>query len=188
MPTLENNCYNFDFNDLYQLSENDLYEKIGEYYIPYENEYRQKDNKVWFLAVKIAIFVIIVSLTIYCFICYPSLILWLITAFMLSIMPIAISLAIIFPACNRSREKARKHCRINMGKEIFYRHLPQIQVLLCKNGEPRFIIQEITSGEIRNIASMLLSAISIPEGIVYYFAMLILKLGLNKFCALSFEK
>ena len=107
---------------------------------------------------------------------------------MLSIMPIAISLAIIFPACNRNREKARKHCRINKGKEIFYRHLPQIQVLLCKNGEPRFIIQEITSGEIRNIASMLLSAISIPEGIVYYFAMLILKLGLNKFCALSFEK
>ena len=190
MTTYEKDYSEQDLDVLCQLSENDLYEQIGKFLVPPTKEQpnlRKIPAKILAIVLLVVIIIAISSLIIGGFIFVPQFTLWALATVFIALVISAIGASLLLPACNVSREKARKVNRICKGKEFFYEHIPEIQKLLCEKGEPRFVVQEITSGEIRNIISVImLSNTSIPTAIVSYIAILILKLGLNKFCAIDF--
>lgn len=190
MTTYEKDYSEQDLDVLCQLSENDLYEQIGNFLVPPTKEQpnlRKIPTKILAIVLLVVIIIAISSLIIGGFIFVHQFTLWVLATVFIALVISAIGASLLLPACNVSREKARKVNRICKGKEFFYEHIPEIQKLLCEKGEPRFVVQEITSGEIRNIISVIvLSNTSIPTTIVSYIAILILKLGLNKFCAIDF--
>ena len=190
MTTYEKDYSEQDLDVLCQLSENDLYEQIGKFLVPPTKEQpnlRKIPAKILAIVLLVVIIIAISSLIIEGFIFVPQFTLWLLATVFIALVISAIGASLLLPAYNVSREKARKVNRICKGKEFFYEHIPEIQKLLCEKGEPRFVVQEITSGEIRNIISVImLSNTSIPTAIVSYIAILTLKLGLNKFCAIDF--
>lgn len=190
MTTYEKDYSEQDLDVLCQLSENDLYEQIGKFLVPPTKEQpnlRKIPAKILAIVLFVVIIIAISSVIIGSFIFVPQFTLWVLATVFIALVISAIGASLLLPACNVSREKARKVSRICKGKEFFYEHIPEIQKLLCEKGEPRFVVQEITSGEIRNIISVImLSNTSIPTAIVSYIAILILKLGLNKFCAIDF--
>lgn len=190
MATYEKDYSDKDLEALYQLNEDDLYEQIGKFFDPPPEEQpnlRKTPNKILPSVLLIAATVTILLLIIVGFIFVPRFMLWGVATVFIAFIISAIGASLLLPALSIDRGRAQKTNWRNKGKDFFYKHIPEIQKLLCEKGEPRFVVQEITSGEIRNIISVIiLSNTSIPTAIVSYIAILILKLGLNKFCAIDF--
>lgn len=191
MAIYEKDYSDKDLEALYQLNEDDLYEQIGKFFDPPSEELpnlRKIPNNILTIVLLIAAIVAILLLIIGGFIFISRFMLWGLATIFIAFIISAIGASLLLPALSIDRGRAQKTNWRNKGKDFFYKHIPEIQKLLCEKGEPRFTVQEITSGEIRNIISVImLSNISIPTAIASYIAILVLKLGLNTLCAINFE-
>ena len=189
MATYEKDYSDKDLEALYQLNEDDLYEKIGKFFdSPPEEQpnLRKTPNKILPSVLLIAAIVTILLLIIVGFIFVPRFMLWGVATVFIAFIISAIGASLLLPAFSADKERSRKANWRNKGKEIFYKYMPEIQKILCKEGKPRSMFDEDTKDTIRRIAESIISD-SLPITIVYYIAVLILKKGLNKFCAIDFK-